>query len=488
MEAQGVDTVSIKETPGTEYVLVDLLRSWKLPESVVGKISDRWKCQIAPFATDEADLNQHVLDGTPVLTPSRFGERACSSVGEDCLEYLIDNPYATFLFRVHGWSMVLEANRERNTFPKPKIAFVAGWGRPGDQVDRLVPNVVLPCVASAPSPLSLSSCISAGSILIDDEELRIVIADSQSFSIGRCRRSSADRKGNCAFRATWQPESAPSKHSREHVPLPVAPCRSILTADLSAQRRKVVASRRRRGVSAPEVRGKHQENPVLLGPSGKPVVKLFVFAARNAYDILQRVEQDASLQPPRPLQFSFARSSGAERRLRPSADAVGRTSGGGRAAAAVAAERAASRAHAAALRHGRRARHPQALSGRGEPRASEQESSCVEKCLAVSMCWEGLDELRGRVQYPLSTFRAQRIRANGHLGSAPLIDFVVAAEARQELCPADGHRGTADRLEKDMGSDGNISGENDVADGDRVMDRRSRATERGVTEKDKAVS
>lgn len=39
-----------------------------------------------------------------------------------------------------------------------------------------------------------------------------------------------------------------------------------------------------------------------------------------------------------------------------------------------------------------------------------------------------------------------------------------------------------------MGSDGNISGENDVADGDRVMDRRSRATERGVTEKDKAVS
>lgn len=106
-----MDTVSIKETPGTEYVLVDLLRSWKLPESVVGKISDRWKCQIAPFATDEADLNQHVLDGTPVLTPSRFGERACSSVGEDCLEYLIDNPYATFLFRVHGWSMVLEANR-----------------------------------------------------------------------------------------------------------------------------------------------------------------------------------------------------------------------------------------------------------------------------------------------------------------------------------------------------------------------------------------
>lgn len=49
---------------------------------------------------------------------------------------------------------------------------------------------------------------------------------------------------------------------------------------------EIVIDTRQVGLPLKEVRGKHQENPVLLGPSGKPVVKLFVFAARNAYDIL----------------------------------------------------------------------------------------------------------------------------------------------------------------------------------------------------------
>lgn len=78
-------------------------------------ISARWRCELVPTATTEEEIRQHVLDGTPVLVPAEYGKHACEQVGDDALEYLTGDP-------------------ERNEFPRPKIAFVAGWGRPGSML------------------------------------------------------------------------------------------------------------------------------------------------------------------------------------------------------------------------------------------------------------------------------------------------------------------------------------------------------------------
>lgn len=102
-------------------------------------ISARWRCEIVPTATNEEEIRQHVLDGTPVLVPADYGRRACEQVGDDALEYLTGDP-------------------ERNHFPRPKIAFVAGWGRPGSmladdeelQVVESFENVLGKCPARPP--------------------------------------------------------------------------------------------------------------------------------------------------------------------------------------------------------------------------------------------------------------------------------------------------------------------------------------------------
>ena len=109
------EPIIITQTSGESYGLAELLRAWQIAPEFSQGISERWQCEIVPTATSEEEIRQHVLDGTPVLVPSEYGRRACEQVGDDALHYLT------------GCS-------ERNMFPRPKIAFVAGWGRPGSQL------------------------------------------------------------------------------------------------------------------------------------------------------------------------------------------------------------------------------------------------------------------------------------------------------------------------------------------------------------------
>eukprot|EP00960_Hanusia_phi_P049535 759600-Hanusia_phi.AAC.1 len=106
--------VKITEEAGEEYGLAELFKRWKLPEQYHSKMSDRWRCRIAPTARSEEDVKGHVLDGCPVLVDPSYGKQACDQVGEDCLDFLVKD-------------------ETRNKFPRPKIAFVAGWGRPGSR-------------------------------------------------------------------------------------------------------------------------------------------------------------------------------------------------------------------------------------------------------------------------------------------------------------------------------------------------------------------
>lgn len=91
----------------TQHVMHDLFRSWELPEQFVNGMSRRWKCLVVPLARDEDEIRLKTLHGDPVLISSHYATKVFELVGDDALDYLIENP-------------------ERNKFPRQKIAFVAG--------------------------------------------------------------------------------------------------------------------------------------------------------------------------------------------------------------------------------------------------------------------------------------------------------------------------------------------------------------------------
>ena len=91
----------------TCHVMQDLFKNWELPEHFVKGVSRRWKCQVIPLARNEDEIRLHTLHGDPVLLDNRYAQKVFDQVGDDALDYLIENP-------------------ERNNFPRQKIAFVAG--------------------------------------------------------------------------------------------------------------------------------------------------------------------------------------------------------------------------------------------------------------------------------------------------------------------------------------------------------------------------
>ncbi|EKX34748.1 hypothetical protein GUITHDRAFT_146966 [Guillardia theta CCMP2712] len=265
------EVVRISEEAGKEYGMVELLKKWKLPDQYHSKMSERWRCKIAPTARSEEEIKQHLLDGSPVLVDPRYGKAACDQVGGDCLDFLVND-------------------ETRNKFPRPKIAFVAGWGRPG-------------------------------TILADDEELRVVESFEQVLSSDKpLNLQMFHREDDGAPRIPKLPQAL-------QWPLPellgAGPTggregggedggagegggeggwRARHTCDmatrLSAKGALTWWHLDDGGefvfqVGLPLREDRKMEGPVLLGPNGKPVVKLFIFAEKDAYDfIIQDIESN----------------------------------------------------------------------------------------------------------------------------------------------------------------------------------------------------
>mmetsp|Transcript_15963 Transcript_15963/g.38851 ORF Transcript_15963/g.38851 Transcript_15963/m.38851 type:complete len:505 (+) Transcript_15963:193-1707(+) len=240
--AEALETISITSKAGEEVGLKELLRSWQIPSEFTEGLSERWQCDVIPFAADEKELAQHVLDGTPVLASPSFAARACEQVGSDALDYLIDDP-------------------QHNTFPRPKIAFVAGWGRPG-------------------------------SMMIDDEELRMVngfsevLEGDRPLNLQMFHRNDADapRVPNLPAALDWPLQdlfAGPDGNMSVHCDMATRiSARGALTWWHLDDGGEFVFQ-----VGLP-LSTKRMKGPVLLGHTGKPVVKLFVFGARDSYDLV----------------------------------------------------------------------------------------------------------------------------------------------------------------------------------------------------------
>ena len=253
-EAGPASAPAISQRSGERFVLADLLRAWQIAPEFHAGISPRWRCELVPAVDSEEEIQQHVLDGTPVLVPHECGRAACAQVGDDALGFLTDDP-------------------ARNQFPRPKIAFVAGWGGPGTLLD-------------------------------DDDELQLV----DSFQ-SVLERSDSGKPLNLQMfhRDDEDAPRIPKLPEALVWPLP----------DLFGGGKQGPAN----GTEAPDVRHpcdmatrvsargaltwwhlddggefvmqvglplgpRSLQAPTLYGPNGKPIVKLFIFAARDAYEFI----------------------------------------------------------------------------------------------------------------------------------------------------------------------------------------------------------
>ena len=74
------------------------------------------RCTLIPHAENDGELLQHVIAGTPCTCSDTHAADVYQRTGEDGVKFLTGGPW--------------------NTFKKPKIAFVSGWGAPGQSLVR----------------------------------------------------------------------------------------------------------------------------------------------------------------------------------------------------------------------------------------------------------------------------------------------------------------------------------------------------------------
>lgn len=98
------------------YNLKDLFDQWKLPNLMQwpsNNISSKWRCRIVPQIddTDELQMIERCIRRDPFLTSAHRADGAFNSVKGCILKYLREKP---------SW----------NPLSKPKLGMIGGWGRP----------------------------------------------------------------------------------------------------------------------------------------------------------------------------------------------------------------------------------------------------------------------------------------------------------------------------------------------------------------------
>ena len=307
-----------------EYNMRELFDAWDLPRRFREGVAGSWRCRLVPMAADEAQQRAFLLQGVPFLVtpdhardvfdavkkPSEMttgdddGEGAKEEEAVDAVSWACESP----------WSV----------FPRPKVAMVGGWGAPGSHLlserhmrmvrsfrevvdgseplnlqmfhrdDTSVPNLSsrfrwpLPAFFSADPPDDASSASPAS-------------PGAGVASGGRDATAAASPVPEGVART--EPRSGPSEalpaagaiHKTGGVGVPLDAATRLSAAQaltwwhlddcgefvfqvgLPLDVDKPPRARLEDGAPRPP-------QPVLLGPTGKPVVKLFVFAEKEDYE------------------------------------------------------------------------------------------------------------------------------------------------------------------------------------------------------------
>jgi hypothetical protein len=277
-------TIRVTQTAGQEYLLADLLKSWGL-ESLCSLPCSAFRAELVPYADTDEEVAETLGQTVCCFVNERHGADVHQQAGADGIAFACKPQW--------------------NTFPRPKIAFKSGWGEPGSfmtdsdylqlvhsfaevadskpedgrplnlqmfhrESDMDPPVPVLPDLLHWPLPQLFSRSAEAsrfGGGLQDQEQQ----AD---------KKKDKDKNGKKKKKGEEEEEQVDHGMSVVVDNATRMSKRGALTwwhlddsGEFVLQTGLPLAASRLVG-------------PVLLGPTGRPVTKLFVYANREDYDLI----------------------------------------------------------------------------------------------------------------------------------------------------------------------------------------------------------
>ena len=285
-----------------EHPMRELFERWGLPDRFVRGVSPSWRCKLVPLARTEDEMRDYAVRGVPALASPEYARGVFDAMGggggdgdaatADAVSWACDSP----------WS----------SFPRPKVAMVGGWGAPGshllsDRYMRMVGSFAE--VVDGDEPLNLQMFHRDDTTVpVLPERLRWPLPeffDTRSPADAPIDGSAEDTdakaeeagRGNHVIDAEGNKMALPAQGALHRpggvgVPLDMATRLSAAGAltwwhldDCGEFVFQVGLPVRRdapRRVGANPFR--RRDGSELLGPTGRPVCKLFVFAAREDYE------------------------------------------------------------------------------------------------------------------------------------------------------------------------------------------------------------
>ncbi|KNC77335.1 hypothetical protein SARC_10202 [Sphaeroforma arctica JP610] len=233
----------VTQESGVTYKLADLLEAWGVSKTLNQCVSDKWECELIPIAENDDDVRTHLINAVPFLVDSSHAKDVFDAVGEDGLDFLQQD--------------------DKNHFSTPKIAMVGGWGRPGMHV------------------------LSNSHLRLVNSFSEVLVPDGPPLNLQMFHRGEdLVRLGALPGGLHWPAEALfeAGEKSDLGVRLDMATRvsqRNALTWWHLDDCGEFVFQ-----VGLPLKQNTAPTHDVLLGPGGKPVVKLFIYAARDDYDFI----------------------------------------------------------------------------------------------------------------------------------------------------------------------------------------------------------
>eukprot|EP01134_Creolimax_fragrantissima_P002137 CFRG2137T1 len=236
-------TRHVTQKAGQTYLLADLLEAWGVSKTLNRGVSEKWECELIPSADTDEDVITHLMQGVPFLVSPDHAKDVFTAIGEDGLEFL--------------------QHEDRNNFSQPKIAMVGGWGAPGSHVLsnthlRLVNSFSEVLIPEGP-PLNL-----------------------QMFHRGEdlVRLGALPRGLHWPAEALFEADEPKDLGVRLDMATRVSQKNALTWWHLDDCGEFVFQ------VGLPLKPNRTPKHDVLLGPNGKPIVKLFIYGPRDAYDFI----------------------------------------------------------------------------------------------------------------------------------------------------------------------------------------------------------
>ena len=276
----------ITQVPGETYCFRDLLKAWGLEGCIdFTKMSPSWRCQLVPFADDNSQAATHAAAMKPFFAPASCAEKASEACGGDGLAFVTDARW--------------------NAFPRPKIAFLGGWGAPGSNMadaDYLRMVKSFSDVVASSERLNLQMFHRQG----PDQPGLPILPELLEWPLPQLLGDVSEGKGGPAV--VCDNATRISKRGAltwwhlddggEFVFQVALPLRSGASASMAKDKERGEKSTHNEteggggggggggGQGGAKSKPSPPSTPHLLGPSGKPVVKLFVFAPLDSYDLI----------------------------------------------------------------------------------------------------------------------------------------------------------------------------------------------------------